>query len=202
MVPFNVAGLFGQMGGRDAAVARLDHFFYDENGAPAVTKAGPLHAELNNEPSIETPWLYNFALQPWKTQQLVRQVLNTIWKNSPDGIPGNDDLGEMSSWAVFASMGLYPEIPGRAELVLASPLFASITVHRLGGDVRITAKAPTADAPYVRGVKVNGKAISKTWLPESFALDGGRLDFELSNQPDKAWGTRNGDEPPSFGAPQ
>ena len=88
MVPFNVAGLFEQMGGRDKAVARLDRFFYDEKGAPAVTKAGPLHAELDNEPSIETPWLYDFAGQPWKTQQLVRQVLNTIWKNAPNGIPG------------------------------------------------------------------------------------------------------------------
>ena len=112
MVPFNVQGLFEQMGGREKAVARLDKFFYDEKGAPAVTKAGPLHAELDNEPSIETPWLYDFAGQPWKTQQLVRQVLNTLWVNKPNGIPGNDDLGEMSSWAVFASMGLYPEIPG------------------------------------------------------------------------------------------
>ncbi len=157
MVPFNVAGLFEQMGGREAAIARLDKFFYDEKGAPAVTKAGPLHAELDNEPSIETPWLYDFAGQPWKTQQLVRQVLNILWVNEPNGIPGNDDLGEMSSWAVFASMGLYPEIPGRAELVLASPLFTKVTVHRPGGDVRITAKAAGAGAIYVRGVKVDGE---------------------------------------------
>ena len=140
MVPFNVAGLFQQMGGREKASARLDRFFYDEKGAPAVTNAGPLHAELNNEPSIETPWLYDFAGQPWKTQQLVRQVLNTLWRNAPDGIPGNDDLGEMSSWAVFAQMGLYPEIPGRAEFVLASPSFRQITIHRPGGAVHIIAK--------------------------------------------------------------
>jgi len=199
MVPFNVAGLFGQMGGRERAIARLDRFFYDEKGAPAVTKAGPLHAELDNEPSIETPWLYDFAGQPWKTQQLVRQVLNTIWKNAPDGIPGNDDLGEMSSWAVFASMGLYPEIPGRAELVLGSPLFTRVTLHRAGGDVRIEARGAAANAPYVRAVKVNGKASSKTWLPESFALGGGRLEFDLSETPDKSWGVGKGDEPPSFG---
>ena len=147
MVPFNEAGLFQAMGGTAKAAARLDRFFYDEHGAPAVTEAGPLHAELNNEPSIETPWLYDWAGQPWKTQQLVRQVLNTIWRNAPDGIPGNDDLGEMSSWAVFASMGLYPEIPGRAELVLGSPLFPSITVHRPGGDVRIVADGAAPDAP-------------------------------------------------------
>ena len=200
MVPFNVAGLFEQMGGRDKAVARLDKFFY-QDGKPAVTKAGPLHAELDNEPSIETPWLYDFAGQPWKTQQLVRQVLNTIWKNAPDGIPGNDDLGEMSSWAVFASMGLYPEIPGRAELVLASPLFTKVTIYRRGGDVRITAHAAATNAPYVQALNVNGKPATKTWLPESFAEKGGTLDFTLGETPNKSWGVGMGDEPPSFGAP-
>ena len=200
MVPFNVAGLFEQMGGRDKAVARLDRFFYDDKGAPAVTKAGPLHAELDNEPSIETPWLYDFAGQPWKTQQLVRQVLNTIWKNQPDGIPGNDDLGEMSSWAVFASLGIYPEIPGRAEFVLASPLFTKATIHRAGGDVTILAKGAETNKPYVHGVRVNGKDSSQTWLPESFALKGGTLEFYLDENPTKSWGSNKGDEPPSFSA--
>ena len=93
MVPFNVQGLFQTMGGTQKAAARLDKFFYDEAGKPAVTKAGPLHAELDNEPSIETPWLYDFAGQPWKTQQLVRQVLDTLWTNTPGGIPA------MTTWA-------------------------------------------------------------------------------------------------------
>jgi predicted alpha-1,2-mannosidase len=201
MVPFNVAGLFEQMGGRDKAVARLDKFFYDEKGVPAVTKAGPLHAELANEPSIETPWLYDFAGQPWKTQQLVRQVLNTIWKDAPDGIPGNDDLGEMSSWAVFASMGLYPEIPGRAELVLASPLFSKLTIHRPNGDIHIRAPGAATYRFYVQGVKVNGKPSSKTWLPESFSLSGGTLEFDLGDLPNKSWGVGRDDEPPSFPGP-
>jgi predicted alpha-1,2-mannosidase len=201
MLPFNEAGLFAAMGGREQAVARLDRFFY-ENGKPAVTNAGPLHAELNNEPSIETPWLYDFAGQPWKTQQLVRQVLDTIWKNAPDGIPGNDDLGEMSSWAVFAAMGMYPEIPGRAELVLGSPLFERITLHRENGDVVITRTGAGLDSPYVSGVRINGQSTSKTWLPESFAAQGGRVDFEMSPEPNKTWGTSPGDAPPSFAPPQ
>jgi predicted alpha-1,2-mannosidase len=198
MVPFNVAGLFEQMGGLDKASARLDRFFYNPDGSPAVTKSGPLHAELNNEPSIETPWLYLFAREPWKTQQLVREVLNTIWTNTPGGIPGNDDLGEMSSWYVFAAMGLYPEIPGRAELVLGSPLFPAITVHRPGGDLRIIAPAAATHSPYVYGLLVNGTPSTKTFLPESFALHGGTLSFDLSSTPDKTWGTHPGDEPPSF----
>jgi predicted alpha-1,2-mannosidase len=198
MVPFNVAGLFEQMGGVAKASSRLDRFFYNPDGSPAVTKSGPLHAELNNEPSIETPWLYLFAREPWKTQQLVREVLNAIWTNTPAGIPGNDDLGEMSSWYVFAAMGLYPEIPGRAELVLGSPLFHAITVHRPGGDLHITATDAAPDRPYVHRLTVDGKASIRTFLPESFTLNGGTLHFVLSATPDKNWGTHAGDEPPSF----
>jgi predicted alpha-1,2-mannosidase len=198
MVPFNEAGLFETMGGRDKARARLDRFFYDEKGAPAVTNAGPLHAELNNEPSIETPWLYDFAGEPWKTQQLVNQVLTTLWTNTPAGIPGNDDLGEMSSWAVFAFMGLYPEIPGRAEFVLGSPVFDTIAIHRPGGDIKIAAHRGAAGAFYVNALKVNGKSDSRTWLPESFALSGGTLYYKLDSSPNKHWGTHPGDKPPSF----
>ncbi len=198
MVPFNVAGLFEKMGGVSKATARLDRFFYNPNGSPAVTKAGPLHAELDNEPSIETPWLYLFAREPRKTQQLVREVLNTVWTNTPSGIPGNDDLGEMSSWYVFAAMGLHPEIPGRAELVIGSPLFPAITVHRPGGDLRITASSATAKSPYVHQLLVDGKLSTKTFLPESFTLHGGTLAFTLSSTPDDDWGTHPGDEPPSF----
>lgn len=200
MVPFNVHGLFTAMGGNEKAAARLDAFFYDKQGTPAVTNAGPLHAELNNEPSIETPWLYDFAGQPWKTQQLVRYVLDKVWKNAPEGIPGNDDLGEMSSWAVFSSLGLYPEIPGRAELVLGSPVFAKAIIHRANGDVVIQAPGADTDTLYVTSLRVNGKLQTKTWLPESFAMHGGRLDFGLVKTPDKSWGTGADDQPPSFDA--
>ena len=197
MIPFNVHGLFAAMGGEAKAAARLDAFFY-EAGKPAVTKAGPLHAELDNEPSIETPWLYNFLGQPWKTQQLVRQVLNTIWPDSPSGIPGNDDLGEMSSWAVFASLGFYPEIPGRAELVLGSPLFPYIRIHRPAGDILIHAPAANAQAAYIQSLTVNGKPSTATYLPETFGLKGGTLDFKLSDTPNQTWGTGPQDCPPSF----
>lgn len=198
MIPFNLHGLFTAMGGDEKAASRLDAFFYDSDGKPAVTKSGPLHAELDNEPSIETPWLYDFLGQPWKTQQLVRQVLNTIWPDAPNGIPGNDDLGEMSSWAVFASIGLYPEIPGRAELVLGSPLFTQITIHRPGGDVLIRAPEAGTNAPYVQSLRVNGKTTSRTFLPESFARRGGTLNFILGTNPNRRWGVLPEDRPPSF----
>lgn len=198
MVPFNEKGLFTLLGGMDKASKRLDEFFYNPDGSLAVTKSGGLHAELNNEPSIETPWLFDFVGQPWKTQEAVRKVLNTIWTNAPDGMPGNDDLGEMSSWYVWSAMGMYPEIPGRAELVLGSPLFSRILIHRTQGDIEVNASGAATNSPYVRSLKVSGENSTKTWLPESFVEHGGKLEYELSASPDKSWGTRPDDAPPSF----
>jgi predicted alpha-1,2-mannosidase len=198
MIPFNERGLFDLLGGNEGANKRLDAFFHNPDGSWAVTESGGLHAELNNEPSIETPWLYDFSGEPWKTQETVRRVLNTIWTNTPNGMPGNDDLGEMSSWYVWSSMGFYPEIPGRAELVLGSPLFAEIRIRRRGGDILIKSQGAATAAPYVLALKVNGKVTSRTWLPESFVSRGGTLEYVLSFAPDKHWGTGADDAPPSF----
>ena len=198
MVPFNEKGLITMLGGVDKASQRLTAFFYNPDGSVAITQSGGLHAELNNEPSIETPWLFDFLGQPWKTQEAVRKVLNTIWTNSPKGMPGNDDLGEMSSWFVWSAIGMYPEIPGRAELVLASPLFPEIYIHRTHGDIVVKARGAAADSPYIRSLKVDGQNSTKTWLPESFVEHGGTLEYELSGSPDKSWGIRAEDAPPSF----
>ncbi|MGA9851533.1 MAG: GH92 family glycosyl hydrolase [Gammaproteobacteria bacterium] len=202
MVPFDVHGLFEALGGRSQAVARLDAFFHHADGSWALTNAGPLHAEMNNEPSVATPWLYDYAGQPWKTQQTVRRVVTSLWKDTPDGIPGNDDLGEMSSWYVWAALGMYPEIPGRAELLLGSPLFPHITVHRAAGNIVITAPEAAADAAYVRGLTLDGKAYRRPWLPTDFAEHGGHLEFRLGTKPDARWGADPDDAPPSFPPPR
>jgi predicted alpha-1,2-mannosidase len=200
MVPFDPAGLFDALGGRDAAVKRLDAFFHKDDGSWAVTKSGPLHSELDNEPSVAAPWLYDFAGQPWKTQGAVRAAMQQIWTNSPDGISGNDDLGEMSSWYVWSALGMYPLYPGRAELVLGSPLFPKAEIVRPNGTtITITGKGAAGDAPYVQGLKVNGKVSERLWLPESFVAHGGTLDFMLGTTPDKSWGADPADAPPSFG---
>jgi predicted alpha-1,2-mannosidase len=202
MVPFDVRGLFEQMGGIAKATTRLDKFFHDDKGQWALTEAGPMHAELNNEPSVGTPWLYAFVGQPSKTQEAVRIVVNTLWKNTPEGIPGNDDLGEMSSWYVWSALGMYPAIPGRAELILGSPLFTHAVIHRTQGDVVIAAPSASAQTPFVQSLTVNGTPHDSPWLPASFAVHGGQLQFTLGAQANKAWGSDIAKAPPSFSPPK
>ncbi|NII09933.1 GH92 family glycosyl hydrolase [Oleiagrimonas sp. C23AA] len=202
MVPFDVHGLFDALGGKTRATARLDAFFHHKSGQWALTHAGPLHAELNNEPSVDTPWLYAWSGQPWKTQKAVRIVENILWNDTPSGIPGNDDLGEMSAWYVWAAMGMYPAIPGRAELILGSPLFAHITVQRPGGKLTITAQPNPAGRPYVQSLRVNGRRYDRPWLPATFARHGGSLDYGLGGKPNTSWGSAAKAAAPSFAPPE
>ena len=198
MIPFNVHGLSDALGGNDRMNRRLDAFFHHADGNWAVTKSGGLHSELDNEPSIGSPWLYDFTGQPWRTQETIREVLDKLWTNAPEGIPGNDDLGEMSSWYVWSAIGLYPGIPGRAELLLSTPLFSQVDVHRPGGDLAISVKRDSADARYIKALAVNGKPYGAPYLPEPLALHGGILQESVSQTPDTQWGSKRSDAPPSF----
>ncbi len=200
MIPFDARGLFDLMGGDSTAVARLDAFFHTPDGGWALTGLGPLHAQMDNEPSVVTPWLYLFAGRPERTEETIRHILRSLWSPTPYGIPGNDDLGAMSSWYVWAAMGMYPLVPGRSELVLTSPLFPRVLLTRANGTL-ITLEAPgaSAGAEYIRGVRVNGTASTRSWLPASFVEDGGTLDFHLTATPDSTWGRSAADVPPSFG---
>ena len=198
MVPFDVGGLFGALGGGAHALARLDDFFRP-SGKWTLTNAGGTHAEMNNEPSIGAAYLYDFAGAPSKTQETVRRVIDTLWRDAPNGIPGEDDLGAMSAWYVWSAMGLYPQYPGRAELVLTAPVFSSVVIRRANGVV-LEIHAPEADsgAIYIDQLQVDGAPSTKPWLPESFVTQGGKLDFVLAAQPSATWGTDVADAPPSF----
>ncbi|MEV0799585.1 GH92 family glycosyl hydrolase [Kribbella sp. NPDC050281] len=197
MIPHNRAGLVDAMGGVDKANQRLDAFFKNPDGTWALTGAGELHAEMDNEPSINTPWIYNYTGKPYQTQETLRQAMNQLWNTSTGGIPGNDDLGAMSSWYVWTALGLYPDVPSRAELQVAAPLFSRAVVHRDGGRT-IRINAPGADAPYVHSLRVNGRTTTKPWLPEPFVQHGGTLDFTLGTTPNTQWGANAADAPPSW----
>ncbi|HVV23075.1 MAG TPA: glycoside hydrolase domain-containing protein, partial [Pseudonocardiaceae bacterium] len=154
---------------------------------------------LSNEPTLETPYLYDFTGAPYKTQAIVRTVMSQLYNATPAGLEGNDDLGEMASWYVWSAMGLYPEIPGRAELTVGSPLFTQVKIST-PDKRKFTINAPAASDTneYVTGLKVNGTTTTKPWLPESFAQHGGTLDFTMSSTPDTSWGSAATDAPPSF----
>ncbi|MFF5235499.1 GH92 family glycosyl hydrolase [Dactylosporangium sp. NPDC000521] len=196
MIPHNVRGLFDKMGGNATAVSRLDSFFHNSDGSWALTGAGGTKSEMDNEPSIWVPWLYNFAGRADKAQQTIRQVLNALWAPTPSGIPGQDDLGAMSAWYVWSAMGLHPLTPGRAELLLSAPLFPGVTVKR-GNGKTITITAPGA-ATYVQSLTVNGTASTRAWLPESFVANGGTLAFTVGTTANPSWGGALADAPPSF----
>jgi predicted alpha-1,2-mannosidase len=198
MVPHDARGLFDAMGGNEEAVRRLDEFFHNTDGSWALTRMGSLKSDVSNEPSVGAPWMYLFAGRPDKTQATVREALNRLWTDRPHGIPGNDDLGAMSSWYVWAALGLYPGIPGGAELLVGSPLFPHAEIRRANGKtITIRASGARAEAPFVGRLRFDGRPWAKPWLPEGFVMDGGELEFELSSKPNLTWGSAAEDVPPS-----
>lgn len=193
MVPFDLHGLAQKMGGERIASARLDSFFTELNAG-----SDSRYAYLGNEPCLETPWIYCFLGRPYKTQEVVRRAITELYSYKPDGYPGNDDLGEMSSWYIWSALGMYPELPGSDVLVLGSPLFPRVLLHLKGGDVVIEGKGAAADAPYVRRLTVNGKEWIKPWIRFREIENGGALNYILGTAPDKKWGSVPGDAPPSY----
>ncbi|WP_439657090.1 GH92 family glycosyl hydrolase [Lentzea sp. HUAS TT2] len=170
MVPHDVQGLAEAMGGNDVAVSRLDAFFHRADGSWA-TGGDALRYDPTNEPGIHTPWIYNELGQPRKTQETVRAMARLVYKTGPSGLPGNDDLGTMSAWYVFAALGLYPRTPSSAELHVSSPMFPKMRIT----EKNIAVLAPGAPGIYVQDVRWNGRTVGQPWLPESFVQRGGVL---------------------------
>ncbi|WP_129770941.1 GH92 family glycosyl hydrolase [Streptomyces sp. L-9-10] len=197
MVPQDVQGLAEAMGGRDTAAARLDGFFHKPDGSWSVRGGDALRYDPTNEPGIHAPWLYNALGQPWKTQETVREIVDTVYGTGPAGLPGNDDLGTMSAWYVFAALGIYPQAPGRADLLLTGPLFPRAVIAGAGERRALTITAPAAsDANvYVDEVRVNGERRNASWVGGSLVRSGGSLSFALKDQPDTDWATAPGGLP-------
>ncbi len=203
MVPQDPAGLFRRMGGPTKAAARLDNFLRVLNGGAGGTHTD--HALLGDEPTLETPWLYDWLRRPWKTQAAVRRALR-LYSPAPAGWPGNDDLGTLSAWYVFGALGIYPAQPGTGTLALASPLFGRAEV-RLADGKRLLILAPgtsghgpapaPAAAPYVAHLDLDGHPHARPWLTYCEIAAGGTLGFELVAHPTR-WG-QNGQLPPSYG---
>jgi putative alpha-1,2-mannosidase len=157
------------------------------------------HALMGNEPNSNVPWLYNWTRRPWKTQGAVRRALLRLFAPGPAGYPGNDDLGQMSSWYVFGALGLYPEVPGVGLLAVSSPLFPRATVKLRGGTLKISAPGATAATRYIGGMRFNGHAYGRPWTTWCALAKGARLGFRLGKKPDFGWGDSAAALPASFG---
>jgi predicted alpha-1,2-mannosidase len=190
MVPQDLAGLVKGIGGDAATNARLDDYFSQLNAGPNEP-----YDWAGNEPALDTPWAYDSTGEPWQTQQVVREITSQLYSLTPGGEPGNDDLGAMSSWYVWATLGVYPQTPGEPTLVLGAPQFSTEVIHGAHGNLVINARE--AGDTYVQSLRVDGRSSDRTWIN----LDSTHsLDFTLSATPNKHWGAAASDAPPSHAA--
>ena len=183
MVPYDIAGLIEIIGGKAAAEKRLDEFFtrLDAGYNDAWFASG-------NEPSFHIPWIYNWVGTPYKAQEIINRVLNEQYSSKIDGLPGNDDLGTMGAWYVFACIGLYPEIPGVGGFTVNTPIFSSVKVHLKKGDMVI--KGGSEKNIYIKSMKLNGKPYDSTWIDWDQLNNGATIEYTTSSKPDVKWGTK------------
>ena len=187
MVPYDIGGLVEAIGGAKAAEKRLDELFdgfLDDTTAMKYT--------LSNEPSMHIPWCYNWVGRPDKASDTIALLRKTQYSNSLTGVPGNDDMGVLSAWYVFASLGLYPMIPGIGGFTVNTPAFPKAVLHRPDGDITILRKGT---GKHISGLKVNEEEIDSSWIPWELLSEGGTIEFRTSSK-NTSWGTRV--LPPSY----
>ena len=176
-VPHDIPGLTRLMGGRKAFIDKLQHVFDAGLYDPA------------NEPDIAYPYLFSyFKGEEWRTQKLVKELLAKYFKAAPDGIPGNDDTGTMSAWAIFSMLGFYPDCPGLPEYTLTAPTFDKVTIqldtrYYPQKELVITTVRPTSDANYIKGIKVGGKAYKGFRISHDQWVNAGQVEFILQERP-------------------
>lgn len=178
-VPHDIKGLAKLMGGDKKFVSKLQGVFDDGNYDPA------------NEPDIAYPYLFSyFKGEEWRTQKEVHKALKSGYHNAPNGVPGNEDTGTMSAWAIFSMMGFYPACPGDADYVLTSPVFDKVTIHLdkkfyPKGDLVITSNRNNPDAIYIQNLQVGGKTWKGFTISHQELMNAGTLDYSLGSQPKK-----------------
>ncbi len=190
-VQHNIDGLIGLMG-KDWFTTKLDSMF---TYTPADNKDLPIFSTgmigqyaHGNEPSHHVIYLYNKVGQPWKTARYAREVMTELYKNTPAGLCGNEDCGQMSAWYVMSAMGFYPVNPVSGEYEIGSPLFKQIRIHLDNGQV-FTVKAPEASRKnmYVKSVKINGAPYHKSFITHKQIMDGSTVELEMTDKPGQKW---------------
>ncbi|HLP17731.1 MAG TPA: GH92 family glycosyl hydrolase [Bacteroidota bacterium] len=192
-VPQDVMGLKSLMGGDAKFIAKLDELFTTN---PKLT--GRFQSDITgligqyahgNEPSHHMAYLYNYAGVPWKTAERVHEILTTLYSSKADGLCGNEDCGQMSSWYVMSSLGFYPVCPGDNTYIIGSPLFEKATI-RTGNAKTFTVAAHRLSAKniYIQSATLNGAPYAKSYITHSDLMNGGTLTLEMGPRP-SAWGS-------------
>lgn len=197
----DVQGLIDLYGGDEQFIAKLDALFTAPsnvlNSPPDITGMVGQDAQ-GDEPSNHIPYLYAFAGAPWKTQHWVRKVA-ALYNNTPQGIPGNDDCGQTSSWFVFAALGFYPVNAVTGVYVIGSPLVKRASLHNpaAGTTFTILADNNSPENMYIQSAELNGNELSRSWFTHADIVAGGELRFVMGNRPNKEWASAHADRPPS-----
>ncbi|MGD9346488.1 MAG: GH92 family glycosyl hydrolase [Candidatus Aminicenantes bacterium] len=201
-VPQDVSGLIRLMGGREKFIEKLDGLFNAEpeisgTRQPDITGLIGQYAH-GNEPSHHMAYLYSYAKQPWRTQERVREIMVKLYGAKADGLCGNEDCGQMSSWYVLSALGFYPVCPGNGQYVIGTPLFPKATVD-LGNGKTFVIEAnndPNRNI-YIQSASLNGEPYRKSYVLHKDIAAGGGLVFEMGSAPGWEWGSQEGDIPRS-----
>ena len=199
LVPHDVKGLIKLFGSDKAFLRKLDSLFVAEgnagdNASPDMTGMTGQYAH-GNEPSHHAIYMYNYAGRPDKAAPLLRKMLTEMYRNQPDGLSGNEDVGQMSAWYVISSLGLYQVEPAGGRYVIGSPLFDYASVKVAGGRrFVVIAKNNSKKNMYVQSARLNGKTYTKSYINFGDIINGGTLELTMGPKPSK-WGTRPADRP-------
>jgi len=205
-VQHDLQGLFALMGGRAQAEAKLDQLFREGLGmskyefwAKFPDASGLVgQFSMGNEPSLHIPYIYNYLGAPWKTQKRVRMLIDTWFTDTTLGMPGDEDGGGMSAFVVFSMLGLYPVTPGVPIYDLTSPVFDSETIRLHNGKtLKIECRDNSRDNKYIQSIRLNGQLLNQVWVRHADIANGGTLELQMGNTPNKQLGADPATFPPS-----
>ena len=188
LAPHDVAGLESCFGSRARMLGKLDSLFTVSSvieGAETSPDISGLIGQYahGNEPSHHILYLYTMLGQPWKTAEKVREVLTTLYHDQPDGLSGNEDVGQMSAWYILSSLGMYEVEPAGGRYWFGSPLFDRAEIAVPGGTFTIVAENNSSENKYIRRVWLNGRPYTKPWIGHEEVMAGGELRFEMDDEP-------------------
>lgn len=191
-VAHDIDGLIELTGGEARFAERLDSMFTyettDKSKLPIFSTGMIGQYAHGNEPGHHVIYLYNRVKQPWKTQQYATQVMHTLYKNTPDGICGNEDCGQMSSWYVFSAMGFYPVDPISGQYEIGSPIFPEVKMYLANGKIFVVRAENVSDENiYIQSVTVNGQPYNKSYITHEMIMQGDTIHFAMGNKPGPVW---------------